>query len=151
MYILDTKLFQLSSPAAWFCLLLSRKLLVGQSNIAMDIVYVHGLRLETIIGIWEWERQVKQTVLVDLDLGTDIAKSASSDAIEDTVDYKAVANRLVKLANESEFLLVEALAETISAILISEFGVEWLRVRINKQGALKGVRDVGVIIERRRT
>ena len=117
----------------------------------MDIVYVHGLRLETIIGIWEWERQVKQTVLVDLDLGTDIAKSASSDAIEDTVDYKAVANRLGKLANESEFLLVEALAETISAILISEFGVEWLRVRINKQGALKGVRDVGVIIERRRT
>ncbi|HCU90634.1 MAG TPA: dihydroneopterin aldolase [Gammaproteobacteria bacterium] len=116
----------------------------------MDIVYVHGLRLETIIGIWEWERQVKQTVLVDLDLGTDIAKSASSEAIEDTVDYKAVANRLVKLANESEFLLVEALAETISEILISEFGVEWLRVRINKQGALKGVRDVGVIIERRR-
>lgn len=151
MLILDTKLFQHSSPVARLCLLLSLELSVEQSNIAMDIVYVHGLRLETIIGIWEWERQVKQTVLVDLDLGTDIAKSASSDAIEDTVDYKAVANRLGKLANESEFLLVEALAETISAILISEFGVEWLRVRINKQGALKGVRDVGVIIERRRT
>lgn len=117
----------------------------------MDIVYLHGLRLETIIGIWEWERQVKQTLVVDLDLGTDIAQAASSDAIEDTLDYKAVANRLVKLANESEFLLVEALAENISAILINEFGIEWLRIRINKQGALTGVRDVGVIIERGRT
>ncbi len=117
----------------------------------MDIVYLHGLRLETIIGIWEWERQVRQTVVVDLDLGTDIAQAASSDAIEDTVDYKEVANRLVKLANESEFLLVEALAENISEILINDFGVEWLRIRINKQGALTGVRDVGVIIERGRT
>ena len=117
----------------------------------MDIVYLHGLRLETIIGIWDWERQVKQTVVVDLDLGTDIAKAASSDAIQDTVDYKAVANRLVKFANESEFLLVEALAENISAILLNEFGIAWLRIRINKQGALTGVRDVGVIIERGRT
>ena len=114
----------------------------------MDIVYLHGLRLETVIGIWDWERKIKQTVLVDLDLGTDIARAGESDAIEDTVDYKAVAKRLMSFAEESDFLLVEALAENIARILATEFGIPWVRIRINKQGALRGVRDVGVIIER---
>jgi len=119
-------------------------------NIAMDIVYLHGLRLETIIGVWEWERQLKQSVVVDLDLGTDISQAGSSDSIEDTIDYKSVSTRLIKLAAESEFSLLEALAESISAILLGEFKIEWVRIRINKQGALREVRDVGVIIERRR-
>ena len=116
----------------------------------MDIVYLHGLRLETIIGIWEWERQVKQTVIVDLDLGTDVSSAGRSDAIEDTVDYKSVAKRLAKLAEENNFFLVEALAENISEILIADYGIEWVRIRVNKQGALSDVRDVGVIIERGR-
>ena len=121
-----------------------------QPNTSMDIVYLYGLRLETIIGIWEWERQVKQTLIVDLDLGTDVSRAGRSDAIEDTVDYKSVAGRLAKLAEENNFFLVEALAENISEILIAEYGIEWVRIRINKQGALSDVRDVGVIIERGR-
>ena len=116
----------------------------------MDIVYLHGLRLDTIIGIWEWERQINQTVVVDLDLGTDISRAGISDAIDDTIDYKAISERLILLAQESKFFLVEALAEKISAILIGEFNIEWVRIRINKQGALADVRDVGVIIERGR-
>lgn len=114
----------------------------------MDIVYLHGLRLETVIGIWDWERQIKQTIVVDLDLGTDISRAARSDAIEDTIDYKAVAKRLVSFAEDSNFLLVEALAENIAEILATEFAIPWMRIRINKQGALGGVRDVGVVIER---
>lgn len=120
-------------------------------NIAMDIVYLHGLRLETVIGVWGWERQLKQTVVVDLDLATDIAQAGRSDAIEDALDYKAVSSRLIRLASECEFYLVEALATRICEILITEFDIEWVRVRINKQGALREVRDVGVIIERGRT
>jgi dihydroneopterin aldolase len=116
----------------------------------MDIVYLHGLRLETVIGIWAWERQLKQTLVVDLDLGTDIARAGRSDAIEDTIDYKAVSKRLIALAQKSKFFLVEALAENIAVILIAEFNIEWVRIRINKQGALADVRDVGVIIERGR-
>jgi 7,8-dihydroneopterin aldolase/epimerase/oxygenase len=116
----------------------------------MDIVYLHGLRVETVIGIWDWERQIKQTVVVDLDLATDISLAARSDAIEDTVDYKSVAKRLIGFADESKFFLVEALAEAMANILISEFSISWVRIGINKQGALSGVRDVGVIIERGR-
>jgi dihydroneopterin aldolase len=114
----------------------------------MDIVYLHGLRLETVIGIWDWEREIRQTVVVDLDMGTDISRAGRSDAIEDTVDYKAVAKRLMNLADESEFFLVEALAERIAEIVIGEFGIPWTRIRVNKQGALRGARDVGVVIER---
>jgi dihydroneopterin aldolase len=115
---------------------------------SMDIVYLHGIRLETVIGIWDWERQFKQTIVVDLDMGTDISRAAESDALEHTIDYKAVAKRLMSLADESDFFLVEALAEDIAKILISDFGIPWVRIRINKQGALRGVRDVGVVIER---
>ena len=114
----------------------------------MDIVYIHGLRLETVIGIWAWERHVKQTIVVDLDMGVDISGAGESDAIDDTVDYKAVAKRLTRFATESKFLLVEALAENIATILREEFDITWMRIRINKQGALRDVRDVGVIIER---
>jgi dihydroneopterin aldolase len=115
---------------------------------SMDIVYLHGIRLETVIGIWDWERQIKQTVVVDLDMGSDISRAAESDALKDTIDYKAVAKRLMNLADDSDFFLVEALAEEIANILISDFGIPWVRIRINKQGALRGVRDVGVVIER---
>ncbi len=114
----------------------------------MDIVYLHGLRLETVIGIWDWEREIRQTVVVDLDMGTDISRAGRSDAIEDTVDYKAVAKRLMNLADESEFFLVEALAERIAETVIGEFGIPWTRIRVIKQGALRGARDVGVVIER---
>ncbi len=114
----------------------------------MDIIYLNDLRIDTIIGIYDWERQAKQTVILDIEMGTDITKAANSDAIEDTINYKEVAKRLFAFVGESEFELVEKLAESITDILLNEFGVPWCRLRLNKQGALRGVRDVGIIIER---
>ncbi len=116
----------------------------------MDIVYLHGLRLATVIGVWEWERQMKQTLVVDLDMGKDIRRAAETDAVDDTIDYKRVADRMAALAEDSDFSLVESLAERIAAILLAEFELEWVRVRIDKQGALREASNVGVIIERSR-
>lgn len=114
----------------------------------MDIIYLHDLQIETIIGVYDWERNVKQKVIIDLDMATDIAKAAASDNIADTLDYKAVAKRVIGFVEQSEFQLVETLAERIAAIILSEFQVPWLKLRVNKQGAVSGARDVGVIIER---
>jgi len=116
----------------------------------MDIVFLHGLRVDTVIGIWDWERRLKQTLILDLDMGADLSIPGRSDSISDTIDYKSVTKRIFKLADESAFLLVEALAENIADILLNEFGLSWVRIKINKQGAVRQVRDVGVIIERRR-
>jgi 7,8-dihydroneopterin aldolase/epimerase/oxygenase len=114
----------------------------------MDIIYLNDLRIDTIIGIYDWERRVKQTVILDLEMGADIRKAADSDNIEDTLNYKAVAKRLFTFVGDSEFELVETLAERVAALILEEFSVPWLRLRVNKQGAVRGVRDVGVIIER---
>lgn len=114
----------------------------------MDIIYLSDLRIETIIGIYDWERRVKQTVSLDLEMASDIRKAAASDHIDDTLNYKAVAKRLISFVEESEFQLVETLAERITEIVLNEFEVTWVRLRLNKQGAVRGARDVGVIIER---
>ncbi len=116
----------------------------------MDIVFLHGLKVDAVIGIWDWERQFKQTLEIDVDLGTDISKAGRSDSIDDTVDYKAVTKRIMKLAETGGFLLVEALAEAIATAILSEFDVFWIRIRINKKSAVRQVRDVGVMIERAR-
>ena len=114
----------------------------------MDIVFINELRIETIIGIYDWERKVKQTVSLDLEMGTDIGKSAVTDAIDDTLNYKAVAKRLIAFVEDSEYQLVETLAEKIAEIVLSEFNVPWLKLTVHKPGAVRGSRDVGVIIER---
>lgn len=115
----------------------------------MDIIFLNDLRIETVIGIFDWERSVRQTVSIDLQLGTDIRKAAAQDDIDDTLDYKAVAKRLIEFVGEAEFSLVETLAENIARIVIHEFEVPWVRVTLNKPGAIRGARDVGVLIERR--
>ena len=114
----------------------------------MDIVFINDLRIETIIGIYDWEREVKQTISLDLELGTDIRKSAETDAIEDTLNYKAVAKRMVAFVSDSEYQLVETLAEKIAEIVLAEFDLPWLKLTVHKPGAVRGSRDVGVIIER---
>lgn len=114
----------------------------------MDIIYLSDLRIETIVGINDWERRTPQTVVLDMEMAGDVRKAAAADRIEGTIDYKAVAKRVMAFVGESEFQLVETLAEGIAAILMEEFGVPWCRVRLNKQGAVRNVRDVGVIIER---
>jgi dihydroneopterin aldolase len=114
----------------------------------MDIVYLNDLRIDTIIGIYDWERRTRQTVILDIEMGTDIRRAAETDSIEHTLDYKAVAKRLFAYVGQSEFNLVETLAERIATLLLEEFHVPWCRIRLNKKGAVRGVRDVGVIIER---
>ena len=114
----------------------------------MDIVYIRDLKIEAIIGINDWEREVRQTVSLDLDMATDIRKAADSDEIADTIDYKAVVKRVIAFVEGTEFLLVETMAERVSDIVREEFGVTWLRLRVGKPGAVTGAADVGIVIER---
>ena len=114
----------------------------------MDIVFLHEMKVDTVIGIWEWERKIRQTVVIDLEMAADIRKAAASDSIDDALNYKSVAKRLQQFVADSEFQLVETLAEKIAAIVMDEFGVSWVRVKLNKPGAIRGARDVGVVIER---
>jgi len=113
-----------------------------------DIIYITDLRIDTVIGIYDWERRVKQNISLDIEMATDIRKAASSDKIDDTLNYKAVAKRVIAFVEASEFQLVETLAEKICELILNEFSVPWLKLKLNKKGALRGSRDVGVIIER---
>ena len=117
---------------------------------ASDTIFLSELRVDTVIGIWDWERKIRQTISIDLEMGTDIARAAKSDAIEDTLNYKKVAKRIQQFVADSEFQLVETLAEHIAQIILAEFEVPWVRVRVNKPGAIRGARDVGVLIRRSR-
>ena len=114
----------------------------------MDIVYIRDLKVDTVIGIFDWERRIRQTVSLDLEMATDIRRAAGSDDIADALDYKAVGKRLIAFIQQSEFQLVETLTEKVAEIVLKEFNVVWLRLRLSKPGALRGSQDVGVIIER---
>jgi len=114
----------------------------------MDKIFLTGLKVECIVGIWEWERQVKQPVVLDIEMAADIRKAAASDHIDDTIDYKKVSKRLLSFVGDSQFQLVETLTERIAEIIIKEFHVPWVKVKLNKQGALRGSKDVGIVIER---
>ena len=114
----------------------------------MDTVYIRDLRIEAIIGIYDWERQVRQVLSVDIDVASDIALAAASDAIEDAVDYGAMAERVTAFIVAGEFRLLETLAESAAAMLQEEFGLSWVRLRVGKPGAVAAAADVGVVIER---
>lgn len=114
----------------------------------MDIIFLRGLQIETLIGIYDWEREIKQTIVLDLEMGADIKKAAATDHIADTVDYKAVSKRIIHFVETSEFYLVETLAERLAQTLIDEFAIPWVRLTLNKKGAIRGATDVGILIER---
>jgi dihydroneopterin aldolase len=114
----------------------------------MDRIFLSELKIDTIIGIWEWERRIRQTVVIDLEMSADIAKAAATDEVADTLNYKLVAKRIKEFVADSSFQLVETLAERIAAIIREEFGVAWVKVRVNKPGAIRGSKAVGVLIER---
>ena len=115
-----------------------------------DIIFLRGLEVECIIGFIDWERRVKQTVVIDLELPVDCRAASIRDEVEDTLDYKKVAKRVIAFIEASEFKLVETLAHRLAMTLLEEFGIEWVRLSINKPGAIRGSRDVGVSIERAR-
>ena len=114
----------------------------------MDIIYLNNLQVDAVIGIYDWERRTRQRLILDIEIGVDIRAAAMTDNIEDTLNYKALAKRVIAFVGDSRFQLVETLAENVAGIILQEFNVPWCRLRLNKQGAVKGVRDVGVIIER---
>jgi 7,8-dihydroneopterin aldolase/epimerase/oxygenase len=116
----------------------------------MDKIFIHALKAEAIIGIFDWERQVKQTVIVDIEISADVRKAALSDSIHDTLNYKRVAKRVLAFVEESSFHLVETLAENIAMLVLEDFGSPWVRISLSKPGAVRNSRDVGVIVERDR-
>lgn len=117
---------------------------------APDKIFLRGLEVECIIGFIEWERRIKQRIQIDLELPVDCTKAARSDDVIDTLDYKSVAKRVIGFVEASEFMLVETMAHRMAMLILEEFGIEWVRIWINKPGAIRGSRDVGVVIERNR-
>lgn len=114
----------------------------------MDIVYISELKVDTVIGIFDWERAHRQTVILNVELGTDIRAAAEHDDITKTLNYKAVTEALFAFVRDSELLLIETLAERCAALIMTEFNVPWLRLSITKPGAMRQAKDVGVVIER---
>jgi 7,8-dihydroneopterin aldolase/epimerase/oxygenase len=115
-----------------------------------DIIFLHGLTVECTIGFIDWERLVKQTVVIDLELPVDCRNASIRDEVEDTLDYKKVAKRVIAFVEASEFKLVETLAHRLALLVLEEFDIAWIRISVNKPGAIRGSRDVGVSIERTR-
>jgi dihydroneopterin aldolase len=115
----------------------------------MDTIFIHALKTEAIIGIFDWERQVKQTVLLDIELSADIRKAALSDSIDDTLNYKRVAKRVLAFVEASTFHLVETLSEQVAMLILAEFPVATVRISLSKPGAVRSSKDVGIIIERK--
>ena len=116
----------------------------------MDKIFIHALKAEAIIGIYDWERQVRQTVLIDLEFAADVRRAALTDSIDDTLNYKRVAKRILAFVESSQFHLVETLAEHVAMLVLDEFGISWVRITLSKPGAVRSSRDVGVSVERDR-
>ena len=114
----------------------------------MDKIFLRELRIETIIGFWEWERRIKQVVSIDLEIGSDARIAAASDGIAGTLNYEQLAKRLVEFVGAARYQMVEGLATAIGRIVIQEFGAPWVKVSVAKPGAIPSAREVGVVIER---
>lgn len=114
----------------------------------MDIVYIRDLRIDAVIGIYEWEKRIKQQININLEMGWDNSVPAATDDIKDTLNYKACANLVKELVNRSEYELVETLAEKIAELLLKEMEIPWIKVGVGKPMAVTDSREVGVVIER---
>ncbi len=113
-----------------------------------DIIYIKDLRVKTIIGIFDWERKVRQEVSIDIEFPFDCVKAASTDSIDDAIDYKAITKAVIKFVEDSSFNLQESLAEGIASLIKNDFDIKSLKLRVSKPGALRGAKDVGLIIYR---
>ena len=116
----------------------------------MDKVFIEGLEIETLIGIYDWERRIRQPLVFTLEMAFDNRKPAATDDIADTLNYKDVSKRLIDFVSQSEYQLVETLAERCADIVLREFGVAHVRLKLSKPGAVRGAKAVGVVIERSR-
>ena len=114
----------------------------------MDTVFIRGLKAKAVIGVFEWEKQIRQNLVLDLDLRADVAHAAANDTLEEAVDYKAISQRVVEFVENSQYQLVESLAEAVAGLIREEFSVSWVRVRIAKPFAVRTAQEVGVEIER---
>lgn len=114
----------------------------------MDIIFLGGLEIQTIIGIYDWERETKQSIILDIEMAFDIKKAAETDDIQYTLDYKTVSKRIISFVENSQFYLVEKLISEIANIIRNEFDVTWVKITLNKKGAIRGASDVGIMIER---
>jgi dihydroneopterin aldolase len=115
----------------------------------VDQVFIKGLAVEAVIGVYDWERRILQPLVLDLDMGWDISAAAAGDDLAATLDYAAVSMRVLEYVAASQFLLVEALAEHVAALVMQEFSVPWLRLQVTKPGAVaQAAGGVGVLIER---
>ncbi len=119
-------------------------------NVTMDIVFIQGLKIDCVIGIYDWEREIRQDIVLDIEMGFDISPASKTDHIDQTLDYKSVSKRLIDFVKNSEFQLVETLAEKICEIILTEFNVEQVKLTLNKGKAVTGAQGVGVIINRRK-
>jgi dihydroneopterin aldolase len=117
----------------------------------VDKLFLRELRVEAIIGFWEWERRVKQIVSIDLEIATDSRAAARVDSVEAALNYERLAQRVLDFVSASEFKLVETLADAIARIAVKEFGAPWVKVSVAKPGAIPRARDVGVVLERETT
>ena len=116
-----------------------------------DVIFLHDMRVETVVGIWDWERKIRQTVSIDLEMGADIRRAAENDDIEHTLNYKLVAKQVQKFVAESEFRLVETMAEKIAETVLQQFDMPWIEVRVSKPGAIRHAKNVGVLIRREKS
>lgn len=114
----------------------------------MDTVFIESLEVDTVIGAYDWERTIRQNLLVDVQMGWDNRPCAAGDALHLALDYAAVSERISDFAHSSSFELVETFAERLAALLMAEFNIPWLRLKITKPGAVVSARGVGVEIER---
>lgn len=114
----------------------------------MDKIFIQELKVKTHLGVPEWERKVAQTIILDIELAMPHSRSCQSDAIEDTLDYGQIVARIRETLTEKSFRLVEALAEHVCQIILTEFGSPWVKIKVAKPGILPGVKALGVILER---
>lgn len=115
-----------------------------------DTIFLQNLKVETVVGVWDWERKIRQTVSIDIEMAADVAKAAETDNIEGTLNYKAVAKRVQQFVGDSEYQLVETLAEKLAETILSEFDIPWIQLRVSKPGAIRNAKNVGVVIHRRK-
>jgi dihydroneopterin aldolase len=116
-----------------------------------DSIFLQDMRVDTIVGIWDWERKIRQTVSIDLEMGADVRRAAKNDDIENTLNYKLVAKRVQQFVADAEYQLVETLAEKIAETILQEFEIPWIQVRVAKPGAIRNAKNVGVLIRRTKT